>query len=106
LFQTWLRTLSSDWPVLDIWNNRKEVDDVFFMPRRPKETDMAIFRKGDEVFVAPLDRNERKAIDLLATGKTLGQTLEQIGEIQPDAPVFAWFSKWITFGWIKECTLP
>jgi len=105
VFQPSMGLVASSWPILDIWESRKQSRkavniDVVDRPQR-----VLIFRDGLQVRCEGLDELQYQVLDGLVAGQTLGAVCgmlaSRIGE--QAIPITAWFAGWTKRRLIVEC---
>ncbi len=99
-FQPTASIISSEWPIGDIWNAKKNLE----VKKAPQ--DVLVYRSGFKVLCEKLSAPEAKIFLNLQSGKTLGQAFEALTkkEAQQNLPVSEWFSNWASKGLILSFT--
>ncbi len=109
-FQPSVRLVISEWPVLDLWLERKRPEDgVSEKNRAARSQRVLIGRKEDQVRTELLDENQHRLLEGLLAGKTLGEVSEELADrLREDEmpPVSEWFSRWVREGLIRGLKLP
>lgn len=101
-FQPAVRLVSSEWPILDIWEQRKR-------PRGEVSVDLAgrpqrvlIFRQGVHVRCESLEPAQHDLLAGLLVGRTLGEACGELAaqEGAAELPLSGWFAGWVQRGLI------
>ncbi len=105
IFQPSVRLVTSAWPVLDIWNARRQPPseikiDVVDRPQR-----VLLSRWGFQVRGALLEETPYALLEGLLQGKTLGEVCEALAHAPEgdSLPLAEWFSGWVLEGLIIRC---
>lgn len=103
VFQPSVSTVSSQWPILDIWKARhtplKEIHiDIVDRPQN-----VLVYRRALEVMCQLIDTTQADLIGALINKRSLGDSCavlaERLGVDEP--PVGEWFSSWVGQGILK-----
>ena len=103
-FQPSVGRIASAWPVLDVWEARKQpVGEVRIdLANRPQR--VLVARRGLEVRCELMDELQDKTLAALLEGKTLGEVCGQAAaEADGGSPPLAeWFTRWAGNGLVAE----
>lgn len=105
VFQPSLRILKSEWPVVEIWNQRRDARAVLLDPAERKPRSILVSRHDLRVRVETVQDSESLFLELLREGHTLGEVCGRMAEAQEELPLMAWFSKWAACGMVARIEL-
>lgn len=104
IFQPSIRLVESEWPILDVWEARKDPIENFDINMTNRGQKIVISRNGYKVRLERVDALQFYALQELLEGKTLGQMCETLSR-RMDAtewPLQEWFHHWMTKGFIID----
>ena len=103
IFQPSVRLIDSEWPVLDIWDQRRRSPDSVAVKEGQAQS-VLISRQNDEVQCQPLDSAERMLLSSLLEGFSLDRACERLAESvdAQDLPIGQWFAGWMQRGLIRD----
>jgi len=100
-FQPGLRTVRSDWPVLEIWKSRKQERSTVKLQVAGRPQSVLIRREEMKVRCELLAPAALRLLEALRSGRTVGEGLERLEAAgESDPPVGDWFSAWMGAGLI------
>ncbi len=104
-FQPSVFLVSSRWPILDIWQARNEPPGSINVDLVDRPQNVLVHRPEFQVRCELLDPGQTRLLNLLKSGKSLGQAVEAfIRSGTADNPPFTqWFSLWASLKLIKSC---
>lgn len=103
LFQPSLRLVSSVWPVVDIWRERKDADQGVRAELHGRPQCASVCRQDLKVRVEAIHPLEFECLKLLSEGQMLGEVCEKLAEKNSEElPLMEWFSKWSSSGMIAR----
>ena len=109
-FQPSVRLVISEWPVLDLWLERKRPEEGVSEKNLARRSQRVLIgRKEDQIRTELLDQNQYRLLEGLLAGKTLGEVCGELAErLKEDEtlPVSEWFSRWVQEGLIRGLKLP
>ncbi len=107
VFQPSVSLQSSEWPVLDIWQNRKLEPEEIKTDFRKKPQHVLVFRIGTEVHVKLLDPRQNIFLQELMNGGTLSDAFEKTGLSEDESHLpQEWFQFCSAAGLIARCDFP
>ncbi len=105
IFQPSVGSISSAWPILDIWQAReKPVEEIRIeLVNRPQQ--VIVFRHGHQVCCALLKEHQQALLGQLLRGQPLGSACEAVAEAagETSLPLTDWFTQWVRDGLIIRC---
>lgn len=102
-FQPSLRLVSSAWPVVDLWRERKDAQPGVRSELHGRPQCASICRQDLRVRVEAVHPLEFACLKLLAEGQTLGEVCEKLAEqSSEEMPLMEWFAKWSSSGMIAR----
>ncbi len=104
-FQSSVHLFISEWPVLDLWKDRKALDPKTQVA--PKKQYLLVGRKGLQVRCEMLDEKQYRFLEILLSGQTLGEACDTLAETSGDEeiPIGEWFARWVQDGLIARCEI-
>ena len=107
-FQPFVRLVSSEWPILDIWRARKEPLSEMKVDLVNRPQSVLVHRNGLDVTCEAIDKVQRELLESLLKGAELGETCQRLAETAgtQELPLEQWFSSWTAHGLIVRVALP
>ncbi len=104
-FKPSVRTLASEWPVLDLWKSRRDKAASAKITLEGNPQNVLISRLSDQVRCELMSSDERRLVETLLAGETLGAACEELAEVSEaeELPIASWFHGWIRDGLISRC---
>lgn len=104
-FKPSVRTFESPWPVLDLWRYRRDKTAVSNVLLEGNPQRVLISRLGDQVRCELMTSDQRRLVEMLMAGATLGTACETLAEISEaeELPIASWFHGWVRDGLITRC---
>ena len=106
-FQPSVGSVSSAWPILDIWQAReKPVAEIRIeLVNRPQQ--VIVFRQGHQVRCALLTEHQQALLSRLLRSQPLGTACEAGAEAAGETalPLTDWFAQWVRDGLIIRCEI-
>ena len=100
-FQPSVGVAASAWPILDLWQARRQPRAAIDLPVAGRPQAALVFRRGLEVRCALLAPEQRALLGRLLEGCPLGEACAAV--TQPERlPLERWFSQWAADGLIVE----
>jgi len=100
-FQPSVSLISSEWPVLDIWESRKTSVPEIKIDLVGRPQNVLIFRQGLRVYAESIAKKEFQILEGLLAGQSLGAISgELIEDDEEYLPISDWFSRWMNLGLI------
>jgi uncharacterized protein (UPF0276 family) len=105
IFQSSVRLFAADWPVLELWTNRKVIEPGMVLKKEKQY--LLIGRRGIQVRCEFLDEKQHRFLESLLCGRTLGEACEDLAAAsgEEDIPVAEWFARWVQDGLIARCEI-
>ena len=98
-FQPSVGVAASAWPVLDLWQARRQPRAAIDLPVAGRPQAVLVFRRGLEVRCALVDPEQRALLSRLLEGCPLGEACAAVA--QPERlPLQQWFARWAADGLI------
>lgn len=109
-FQPSVRLVQSNWPIFNIWCDRKKTEPGLDEKNRsPRAQLILVGRREDLIRCELIDENQYRLLQGLLEGRMLGEVCEALAEILPEdesLSVDTWFSRWIQDGLILNVRKP
>lgn len=102
LFQPSVHLAASEWPVLDIWKQRKRPRGEVSVDLAGRPQHVLVFRQGVHVRCEPLEPAQHDLLAGLLAGRTLGEACGELAARAGSAelPLSDWFAGWVQRGLI------
>lgn len=104
-FQPSVGRVASTWPILDLWEVRKQPRETIDLALVNRPQRVLIFRQGLHVQCELLDERQDLLLRGLLTGRCLGDVCDELSNAtEPTAlPIADWFSSWAARGLLVQC---
>ncbi|HTL48841.1 MAG TPA: DUF692 family protein [Verrucomicrobiae bacterium] len=101
-FQPSVAVMKSAWPVCDLWEARNAPAGKLNVPFEGRPQNVLVGRRDLKVHCQVLDGRQVLLLELLLSGKTLGEACEILlqGGDEP-LPVSEWFAQWMAAGFLR-----
>lgn len=106
-FQRSVTLISSSWPILDIWETRKQPRETIRVELDNRPQQILVFRVGLTVHCERVDSTQAMVLEVLLEGQTLGQACARLVDaaIETPLPLTEWFTRWTKLGLITHCEI-
>ena len=103
-FRPSVRTFETSWSVFDLWKSKRNGIVSGTTPQKNSQN-VLISRLGDQVRCELMSADQRRLVEMLMSGETLGGACEMLAETSEaeQLPIAAWFQGWIRDGLIAGC---
>ncbi len=103
-FQPSVAVVSSRWPVLDIWNERKTSLKDLKIDLENRSQDVLVIRRGLDVHCELVNSLQAELIRSLQRGEALGESCARLADTAETEglPMGEWFSSWASRGLITR----
>jgi len=103
--------VDSAWPVLDLWSARRQPRDEINLEVAGRAQCVLVSRQQDRVRCELIDEPQRRLLEALRAGRTLGDACAEMAAARPTTepgtpPLAAWFAAWGRAGLITRINLP
>lgn len=101
-FQPSVGLIESAWPILDIWQARKQPREAININLINRPQRVLVYRKQIQVMCEPVNAAQSALLSGLLQGKTLGEACTQLADQAEAPPLSEWFSTWMSLGLITR----
>lgn len=103
LFQPSVGLVASPWPIISIWQARKQPKESINIPLKDHAQQALIYRHQVQVMCEPVDPLPFQILAGLSQGDTLGVACARLDEqANENLPIAEWFSYWMRLGLIAS----
>ena len=103
VFQPSVAVVNSSWPILDIWEARKQPRESIDIDLINRPQCILVYRRGVQVRCERIDPRHYTLLERLCLGKNLAETLGEAarGTHSTSLPISEWFSHWVEQGLLR-----